>query len=319
MAKAKPFIKWAGGKGQLIEQLDALLPLDFEKKENVIYIEPFIGGGAMLFYMLQRYSNIKTAVINDINEDLIGCYKVIRDEPDNLIRELSELQKEYYSLNDESERKQYFLQKRLLYNSKVSNGVEQSALLIFLNRTCFNGLYRVNKLGYFNVPFGKYKCPLICDIDTIRVDSELLKDVEILSLDFENTLKYVSTNSFVYMDPPYRPLNTTSCFNDYSKESFNDDAQIRLKIFCDKIHQRGGLFMLSNSDSSFFSELYSNYSIKKVYATRSINSVASKRGKISEIVVRNYKKIESECKNYNDVEVEINNVAEDEYTYRRRF
>ena len=117
MAKAKPFIKWAGGKGQLIEQLDALLPLDFEKKENVIYIEPFIGGGAMLFYMLQRYSNIKTAVINDINEDLIGCYKVIRDEPDNLIRELSELQKEYYSLNDESERKQYFLQKRLLYNS----------------------------------------------------------------------------------------------------------------------------------------------------------------------------------------------------------
>ena len=114
MAKAKPFIKWAGGKGQLIEQLDALLPLDFEKKENVIYIEPFIGGGAMLFYMLQRYSNIKTAVINDINEDLIGCYKVIRDEPDNLIRELSELQKEYYSLNDESERKQYFLQKRLL-------------------------------------------------------------------------------------------------------------------------------------------------------------------------------------------------------------
>lgn len=319
MAKAKPFIKWAGGKGQLIEQLDALLPLDFDKKENVVYIEPFIGGGAMLFYMLQRYKNIKYAVINDINGDLIGCYKVIKNNPDILIGQLRKLQKEYYSLNDESERKEYFLQKRLLYNTADHNVVEKSALLIFLNRTCFNGLYRVNKLGDFNVPFGKYKYPLICDAETIKADSELLKNVELMSSDFEDMLEYTSRDTFVYLDPPYRPLNETSCFNDYSKEAFNDDAQIRLKIFCDKIHQRGGMFMLSNSDSSFFSELYSNYFIERVFATRNINSVASKRGKISEIVVRNYKNIKSKCELYNDVDEKINKVAEDEYAYRRRF
>lgn len=289
MTNAKPFIKWVGGKGQLIEQLDMLLPLNFEKRENVVYVEPFIGGGAMFYYMLQRYKNIRSAVINDINKDLIICYKVIRDNPSCLIKVLKEIQKEYSSLKNEEAKKEYFLKKRILYNKKdVCDIVEKSALLIFLNKTCFNGMYRVNKFGNFNVPFGKYKNPLICDSETIYADSELLKNVELLSGDFEKTLERATENTFFYIDPPYRPLSETSCFKDYAKEIFNDDSQIRLKYFCDKIHQRGGQFMLSNSDCSFFEDLYCGYSINKVFAARNINSIATKRGKISEIVVRNY-------------------------------
>lgn len=314
MAKAKPFIKWVGGKGQLIEQLDMLLPLDFEKRENVVYVEPFIGGGAMLFYMLQRYKNITSAVINDINKNLIECYKVIRDNPSSLIKILGEIQNEYYSLKNEAAKKEYFLKKRVLYNMGDCVAVEKSALLIFLNRTCFNGMYRVNKSGNFNVPFGKHEKPLICDSETIYADSELLKDVELLSGDFEDTLDRVVDNVFFYIDPPYRPLSETSCFNDYSKENFNDEAQIRLKFFCDKIHQRGGQFMLSNSDCSFFEDLYKDYSIKKVYAARNINSIASKRGKIAEIVVRNYKEKQQYSFDLTDNKVCAESVCE----YKRR-
>ncbi len=295
MTKAKPFIKWVGGKGQLIEQLEALLPADFAERENVTYIEPFVGGGAMLFYMLQTYPNIKSAVINDINPDLTLCYQVVRDNPTELIKSLNAIQSDYYALRTEEERKVFFLQQRELFNSKSLNEIDNTTLFFFLNRTCFNGLYRVNKSGKFNVPFGKYATPTICDSATIYADSKLLQRVDIMTGDFEQTFTKIEGNTFFYFDPPYRPLSNTSSFNDYTKEVFNDNAQIRLKLFCDRLNNAGVDFMLSNSDclgkdgiDRFFDDLFIDYRIERVWASRNVNAVASKRGKLTEIVVNNY-------------------------------
>ena len=294
MAKAKPFIKWVGGKGQLIEQLDSLLPSDFDKWEDVTYIEPFVGGGAMLFYMLQRYPNIKHAVINDLNKDLTNLYWIVRDFPKQLITSLSIKESEYLALQNEEDKRSFFLKQRERYNEKSLYSVENAALFIFLNKTCFNGLYRVNKKDLFNVPFGKYKNPKICDSATIRKDSELLQRVEILTGDFEQTFKYAKGNTLFYFDPPYRPITKTSAFTDYTKDSFNDDSQVRLKEYCDKINKAGYKFMLSNSDGksvneddNFFDTLYKNYKIDRVFASRSINCNGQKRGKLTEILVHN--------------------------------
>ena len=288
--KAKPFVKWVGGKTQLIDQLEALLPADFDKWENVTYIEPFVGGGAMLFYMLQTHSNIKSAVINDINPDLTTCYKVVKESPSELVQSLKEIQKEYYALKSEEVRKQFYLQMRDEFNTKALDDIRNTTLFFFLNRTCFNGLYRVNKSGFFNVPFGKYETPTICDANTIYADSELLQNVEILTGDYQQTLQYAKGNTLFYFDPPYRPLNSTSSFNDYSKEAFNDIAQKRLKEFCDQVEQAGYKFMLSNSDCKdmFFDDLYLRYTIARVWASRSVNANPKKRGKLQEILVRNY-------------------------------
>lgn len=295
MAKAKPFIKWVGGKGQLIEQLEALLPADFAERENVTYIEPFVGGGAMLFYMLQTYPNIQSAVINDINPDLTLCYQVVRDNPTELIKSLTSIQSEYYALPTEDDRKTFFLRQRERFNLKPLDEIENTTLFFFLNRTCFNGLYRVNKAGKFNVPFGKYITPTICDAATIYADSKILQNVEILTGDFEQTFDKINGNTFFYFDPPYRPLSNTSSFNDYSKEAFNDDAQIRLKLFCDRLNDADVNFMLSNSDclgkdgtDHFFDDLFADYEIERVWASRNVNAVASKRGKLSELLIRNY-------------------------------
>lgn len=295
MAKAKPFIKWVGGKSQLIEQLEALLPADFAEREDVTYIEPFVGGGAMLFYMLQTYPNIKSAVINDINPDLTLCYQVVRDNPTELIKSLNAIQSDYYALRTEEERKMFFLQQRERFNSKSLNDIDNTTLFFFLNRTCFNGLYRVNKSGKFNVPFGKYTSPTICDSATIYADSKLLQKVDIMTGDFEQTFAKIKGNTFFYFDPPYRPLSNTSNFNDYTKEDFNDNAQIRLKVFCDRLNENGVNFMLSNSDclskdgtDRFFDDLFIDYNIERVWASRNVNAIASKRGKLTEIVVNNY-------------------------------
>ena len=295
MAKAKPFIKWVGGKSQLIEQLDAQLPADFGNWENVTYIEPFVGGGAMLFYMLQRYPNIQHAIINDINPDLVTCYRTVRDAPEQLIESLMDIEKTYLSLETEENRKDFFMAARDRYNEKNLDPIENTTKFFFLNRTCFNGLYRVNKKGLFNVPFGKYSNPTICDPDTIRKDSVLLQGVEILNGDFEASFEFAQGNTLFYFDPPYRPLSDTSSFNDYAKEAFNDDAQIRLKNLCDRIHDAGFRFMLSNSDckgknenDNFFDVLYQAYQIERVWASRSINSNPNKRGKLTEILVHNY-------------------------------
>ena len=288
--KAKPFVKWVGGKAQLIDQLEALLPADFNRWENVTYIEPFIGGGAMLFHILQHHPNITSAIINDINADLTTCYKVVRDTPDVLVAALQELQAEYYALPDEDAKKEYYMQRRAEFNTKQLDPIRNTTLFFFLNRTCFNGLYRVNKSGLFNVPFGRYETPTICDANTIYADSQLLQKVTILTGDYTETLQYAKDKTLFYFDPPYRPLNATSSFNDYTKEAFNDLAQQRLKEFCDEVQKAGYHFMLSNSDckDGFFDDLYLQYHIERVLASRSVNANPSKRGKLTEILVHNY-------------------------------
>lgn len=324
MTKAKPFIKWVGGKTQLIEQLDALLPADFDNWDRATYIEPFVGGGAMLFYMLQRYPNICHAVINDINPDLMTCYRTVRDYPEKLITSLHDIQNAYKALRTEDERKEFFLSARDRYNEKNLDPIENTTKFFFLNRTCFNGLYRVNKKGLFNVPFGKYTNPQIFDEKTIREDSELLKRVEIMTDDFEATFHHAEGNTLFYFDPPYRPLSNTSSFNDYAKESFNDDAQIRLKAYCDRINDAGYKFMLSNSDckgkdekDNFFDVLYGFYHIERVWASRSINSNPAKRGKLTEILVHNYEDTKSNTHIYN-MQLEPCYVAESEAEYNQR-
>lgn len=290
---AKPFVKWVGGKTQLIEDIQKSLPVDLRGKYDLTYVEPFVGGGAVLFWILQEYPNISKAVINDINAELICTYRVIRDDVESLIAELTRIQSEYLPLDSE-QRKEYFLKKRSLFNSKNKSDIETASLFIFLNRTCFNGLYRVNSKGEFNVPHGKYSNPKICDEATLRADSALLKNVEILCGDFAQTGKYAGENVLYYFDPPYRPLTDTSAFTSYTTDGFNDAEQTRLRDFCDEIARNKSLFVASNSDPKniddedrFFDKLYEMFSIKRVSAARMINSKADGRGAISEIMITN--------------------------------
>ncbi len=292
---AKPFIKWVGGKGQLLPAFAALLPEHLARWENFTYIEPFIGGGAMLFFMLQTYPNIGRAVINDLNPDLIKAYRIVKDSPERLIQALAAIQKEYLNITEEEKRKEFYLEARKRFNHGNLSDVDNTMYLIFLNKTCFNGLYRVNSKGEFNVPFGRYKNPRIFDEEIIYVDSELLQKVEILHGDFEQTERYVSENTFVYFDPPYRPLDATSSFNSYAKESFDDREQIRLKEYADRLSAKRCWLMLSNSDgrgrhaeNTFFDDLYKDYLIERVYASRSVNVNPEKRGPLTELLIRNY-------------------------------
>lgn len=296
--EAKPFLKWAGGKGQLLSQLDEHLPADMHK-QAFTYIEPFVGGGAMLFHMLRKFPNITHAVINDINSHLVTAYRVIKGHPDELIRRLSDLEHEYFMLPGEETKKEYFLNVRNMFNDSPLDDVDRTKYLIFLNRTCFNGLYRVNAKGKFNVPFGRYLHPTICNSETIKADSEALNrsNVTILNGDFERTIDEMGDGlNFVYFDPPYRPLNATSSFNSYAKEDFNDDEQIRLRDFCVRINERTNVrWMLSNADCSaknpedtFFEDIYADFHIHRVYASRAINANPSKRGKLTELLIKNY-------------------------------
>lgn len=292
--KGKPFIKWVGGKSQLINSIAETLPVHFQSSSDLTYIEPFVGGGAVLFWLLQSYPNIKKAVINDINPDLTTAYKTIKNNPKALISELNLIQQEYLGL-EENIRKDFFLKMRLRFNTKSLDPIENTAIFIFLNRTCFNGLYRVNSKGLFNVPFGKYANPKICDEETIYADSELLQKVDILTGDFADTLKYANGECFFYFDPPYKPLSETSSFNSYAKESFNDYEQIRLGNFCKQIDELGHKFILSNSDvkgknpeDDFFDDLYKLFDIKRVYASRMVNAKADKRGKLTELLITNF-------------------------------
>ena len=290
---AKPFIKWAGGKTQLLTQFENILPHNLEEAEHFTYIEPFVGGGAMLFHMLQKYTNIGRVIINDINPNLITAYRVIRDTPERLITDLKMLQREFRQNSNEEARKEYFLRIRKSYNEDTHNDVTNTAMFIFLNRTCFNGLYRVNSKGYFNVPFGKYTT--ICDEELLLEDSKILQNVEILCGDYTLIERYVDNNTFIYFDPPYRPLSTTSSFTSYSKENFDDTEQTRLAHFFARLSRYGCKMMLSNSDccaqnpnDTFFENLYGNFIIDKVHASRFVNAIPSKRGKLTEILVRNY-------------------------------
>ena len=291
---AKPFLKWAGGKTQLISDIERTLPTGITHT-NFIYIEPFVGSGAVLFWMLNNFPKLEKAVINDINEDLINTYKIIASNPKELISILEILQNEFHNLEGSEENKKlYYYQKRELYNTRKEEQSGQAALFIFLNRTCFNGLYRVNSKNLYNVPMGGYKKPTICDKENILSVSNALQKVEILSGDFEQTLNYTSENSLFYFDPPYKPLSETSSFNSYAKEEFDDSEQIRLKHFCDTLNENGHQWILSNSDvkgkdpkDNFFDDLYSEFKINRVTARRSINANPSKRGKLTELLITN--------------------------------
>lgn len=292
--KAKPFLKWAGGKTQLIDSISTFLPENIARLDT--YIEPFIGSGAVMFWLLKEYPQIKRAIINDINKDLINVYINVKENPHELISELDKIQEEYYSLTNEEEKKHYFLSKRVLFNEDTSmDTLHKSAIFIFLNRTCFNGLYRVNSKNKFNVPFGKYLNPKISDKETILADSEILQKVIILNEDYSEVNQYISGETFVYFDPPYKPLSKTASFNSYSHETFDDEEQLRLFDFCKRLDDNGVNWLLSNSDpkntdknNDFFDNLYKDFNISRVEARRNINANASKRGKINEILINNY-------------------------------
>ncbi len=289
----KPFLKWAGGKTQLLKSISSKFP--YEKEDTFIYIEPFVGSGAVLFWVLNNYPNLKKAVINDVNTDLINTYKAITESVEEVIQLLKGWEKEYHSLSEkEEEKKVYYYSKRKLFNSRVSNVFIQAALFIFLNKTCFNGLYRVNKKNLFNVPIGSYKKPLICDDENLSLVSQSLKKVLILDGDFEQTISCVENQTCFYLDPQYKPLSDTSSFNSYAKDIFDDKEQIRLKNFCDTLDSLNCQWILSNSDvkgnnhkDNFFDDLYEKFKIDRVLAKRSINANASKRGQLTELLIMN--------------------------------
>ncbi len=291
----KPFVKWAGGKGQLLSQLESLLPDDFATRQDIVYVEPFVGGGAMLFHVLSRYPNIKRAIVNDLNRDLIVCYKIIRDAPMRLVSMLHSLQIQYHKCNDEESKKDMYINKRSRYNSRQADELETAALFIFLNHTCFNGLYRVNSTGQYNVAFGKAVSPRICDGITILADNRILQRVELHHGDFEEITKTAERNHFFFLDPPYRPLTQSAAFTAYSKEGFGESDQKRLAALCRRLATVGCRWLLTNSDphnvdvsDMFFERLYSGFDIHRIYASRMINSNGSGRGKITELAIRNY-------------------------------
>ena len=293
---AKPFLKWAGGKTQLIPQIENYLPLDIKGGKRITYIEPFIGSGAIFFWFIQRF-NVKEAVISDLNADLINVYETIKSIPETLITNLDAIESDYYALDDEEKKRHFFYNIRDLFNFKTGNKVISAAYFIFLNRTCFNGLYRVNSKNLFNVPFGKYARPKISDHINILAVSKLLQNVTILNGDYTETLKYADKNSFFYFDPPYKPISKTASFNAYAKGQFGDEEQLRLAAFTELLTQQQHLWLLSNSDPKninpsdvFFDDLYAKpaNTILRVGAKRMINANALKRGEINEVLIMNY-------------------------------
>ena len=276
-AKPKPFVKWVGGKRQLLRQFRELglyPPEDFNPITNTYY-EPFVGGGAVFFDLLP-----KNAELSDLNNELVTTYNVIKNNVDELIKTL---QKHIYD-------KEYYLEVRAKKIEDLSD-IEVASRFIFLNRTGFNGLYRVNKSGQFNVPFGRYNNPVICDEDNLRRVSDALQDVTITHQDYKNVLKTAKSGDFIYLDPPYYPINATSSFTSYTAEGFLEKEQTELRDTFVKLHKKGCFVMLSNSDTPFINELYSGLdgiTINKITAGRAINSKGSGRGKITEVLVTNY-------------------------------
>ena len=291
---ARPFVKWAGGKRQLLNYIGRLVTEAVCRNGMDTYVEPFVGGGSVLMWTLANIPSIKKAVVNDINKNLVTAYSVVKENPYGLISSLSEIDREYRS-RDIDGMEEFYYSARDRYNNGGLTPVENAAAFVFLNRTCYNGLYRVNKKGRFNTPFGKYRNPNICDRENIMACSKLLANVDILCGDFADTLRYAGPNVFFYIDPPYKPLTKTSGFTSYSEASFNDDDQLRLREYCGKISEAGSLFAMSNSDvrqndptNAFFDEMYEGFRINRVSASRMINSVGEKRGKVSELLICNY-------------------------------
>ncbi len=292
----KPFLKWAGGKGQLLKEIEHYYP--FNNDSITKYAEPFVGGGAVLFDILSKY-DLEEIYISDINAELINTYRIIRNDIDALIEMLYAMQNDFIPFNTD-ERKVYYMLKRERFNDLKVNGneninIEKAALMIFLNKTCFNGLFRVNKKGLFNVPMGAYKNPVICDESNLRAVSQKLQRVSIVCGDYRVAADFIDENTFVYFDPPYRPITETASFTSYTENVFDDNAQIELARFVDMMHQRGAKVVISNSDpknsnteDDFFDNIYAAYKIKRVEANRMINCNSEARGKIKELLISNY-------------------------------
>lgn len=269
----QPVLKWVGGKRQLLSEIKKYIP-----KGNYKYYEPFIGGGAV-FFELQP----KKGVINDFNEELINVYLVIRDELEELLKELKkhEITEEYYYKIRAIDRTEEY---------KNWSNVKKASRFIYLNKTCFNGLYRVNSSGYFNTPFGRYKNPNVVNETGLKAVNKYLNEnnIEIKCGDYEESLKRIGKNSFVYFDPPYDPISDSSNFTGYTASGFNREEQKRLKKLCDKLDQKGIKFLLSNSNTEFIRNLYAGYDIIIVNANRAINSNGNKRGEVEEVLIKNY-------------------------------
>ena len=290
----KPFVKWVGGKSQLVEQIEKMLPTD---GENVLtkYAEPMVGGGALFFSILSKY-DFEELYISDINAELINAYQAVKNDVGNLIAKLNEMQMLFLPM-DENGRKYFYYTVRERFNSTTlteETATKKAAQFIFLNKTCFNGLYRVNRKGQFNVPMGAYKNPTICDDENLRNIHEALQNVTIVCGDYSLSKSFIDKETFVYLDPPYRPISETSAFTSYNIDAFDDNEQIRLAKFIDEINLSGAKIVLSNSDpknvneeDNFFDDLYKNYKINRVEASRAINSKGDKRGKINELLICN--------------------------------
>jgi DNA adenine methylase len=289
---AKPFVKWVGGKSQLLDEIREKYPSHLEK-----YCEPFVGGGAVLFDVLCKFQP-KEVLINDINKELINTYSQIKSNCSEMIEQLKIIQNIYKNHSPE-ENKLFFYEKRTRYNElklneKADENLEKAVLFIFLNKTCFNGLYRVNSKGLFNVPFNNAKNPLLCDEENLKACSILLQNVEMKVGDYKGCKDFIDDKTFVYIDPPYRPITQTAAFTSYSENNFTDKEQIELGKFITEISEKGALILASNSDpkntnsnDNFFDELYSHFNIERVSATRMINSNANKRGAINELLISN--------------------------------
>ena len=297
--KTKPFLKWAGGKTQLLEQLTGYFPSELKSGHIKRYIEPFVGSGAVFFHITQNYQAEKF-VISDTNPELILTYLTIQQCVEPLIDYLARLEQDYHNLSEEAQQK-FFYTVRSEFNHHrrhidyAKPNVERTAQFIFLNRTCYNGLFRVNAKGGFNVPFGSYKNPQICFPQTLRADASVLQNAEIYHGDFTICRPFVDRDTFVYFDPPYRPISQTASFTSYQRLDFDDKSQTRLARFFRELDQTGAKLMLSNSDphnynlkDDFFQTLFAGFRINKVLANRMINCNGDKRGKITELLITNY-------------------------------
>jgi len=288
----KPFLKWAGGKSQILREIQKFYPAGLGTLITK-YAEPFVGGGAVLFDIISGYK-FREIYISDINRELIAAYMTIRDNADELIGTLRNIESQYLPA-DEDVRKEIYYANRDRFNVLKAIGdesIELAALFIFLNRTCFNGLYRVNSRGAFNVPQGRYKNPTLCDETNLLAISKALKNVNIVCGDYRLSREFIDDKTFAYFDPPYRPLNATSNFTAYSNDCFGDKEQELLARFVDEMRTRGATILASNSDpknadscDDFFDRLYSRHRITRINACRAINSVASSRGKIHELLI----------------------------------
>jgi DNA adenine methylase len=299
---ARPFLKWAGGKSQLLEQFQPHFPPALKNGGIARYVEPFIGGGAVFFHVAQR-CDVREFIISDVNPEVVLCYRTVREAVEPLIATLNAFQREYDALDAVARERMFYDVRARLNQSRAplefervgDAWIERAAHLLFLNRTCFNGLFRLNAKGEFNVPFGKYANPRVCDAENLRAASEVLQKAEIRCVDFERCADAAGPDAFFYLDPPYRPLNQTSSFTSYASGDFGDEEQVRLAAFCRRLDAAGAKFMVSNSDpknenpqDDFFEKLYEGFALARVSAARAINAQGGGRGVVSEIVVKNY-------------------------------